>query len=121
MAQASRKAVVFSGTVAESCTGLNWMKSFAVLKVRLSFLKCFSQNLSARMLTFSLCNGDKLNPARALTGGEFASGYEFAVEVVAAVNVEIVAALAGGNEPAVPGVKVEGAGHFTGGELPCAF
>lgn len=70
---------------------------------------------------FYFVNGDKLNPARALTRGEFASGYEFAVEVIAAVNVEIVAALAGGNEPAVSGVKVEGAGHFTGGELPCAF
>ena len=70
---------------------------------------------------FHFVNGDKLNPARALTGGEFTSGYEFAVEVVAAVDVEIVAALAGGDEPAVPRGEVKGAGHCTGEELPGAF
>ena len=70
---------------------------------------------------FHFVNGDELNPAGALAGGEFSSGDEFAIEGVAAVDVEIVAALAGGDEPAVSGGEVEGSGHFASGELPGAF
>ena len=40
---------------------------------------------------------------------------------VALVDVQIVRALAGGDEPFVVGAEVEGTRHFAGGELADAF
>ena len=97
------------------------MKSLEVLKGGFRFQSVFREIPVSKCSLFHFVDGDELNPAGALAGGEFASGDEFAVEGVAAVDVKIVAALAGGDEPAVPGGKVEGAGHLTGGELPDAF